>query len=98
MGRYFGLANLTKGQEISSYWKNMLPSLDEVHSIGKQLGWDLTSDEIVSGSYCDWFIWNGNGFDCVDDPELRIRCSSPSVFGYVDGKVVSEHDKTFFFN
>jgi hypothetical protein len=50
MGRYYGLINHTKNHKVSSYWKNVPPSLKNIIQIATIFGWDR-EDAIFTGSY-----------------------------------------------
>lgn len=56
MGSYYGLRNLTKKHNVSSYWKGSPPSITELKEIMVKLGWDET-DNIVSYCYCDGYVY-----------------------------------------
>jgi hypothetical protein len=75
MGRYFGIANGTKEQRISSYWK-----ADEwcnCYEVMHQFHWDKT-DAIYSGCYSDYWDFEydpeNNKMICVnkDDADITL--------------------------
>lgn len=52
MGRYFGIANSTTNEHVSSYWKG--DSWCDCYQVMHQLHWEKT-DEIYSASHSDMY-------------------------------------------
>jgi len=98
MGRYFGLRNYTRHQQVSSYWKGYPPEVDEVIEIMRFLEWS-TSDVIVSGCYDSWYIWKNN--DWTDEWDCKVE-DVPEWESYgwdQDSMTINDNfDGIFFFN
>ena len=66
MGRYFGLCNLTKHHNVSHYWKNNPPDIDDLNMIAVIFAWDLKNDIIETYSYCDRYSYSNDQKDWID--------------------------------
>jgi len=101
MGRYFGVANLTKGHSVSSYWKGCPPSGDDMERMEKIFGWDLENDLIISCSYCDNFEWDNGWDDFVMDFEITENEGEVRINNYTNDKtdiLVNGKKKNFTLN
>jgi hypothetical protein len=58
MGMYYGLTNRTKRHNVSHYWKNNPPTIEELNHISKIFGWNLEEDVIETGSYCSFYKYD----------------------------------------
>jgi hypothetical protein len=78
MGRYFGLANHTKKQRISNYWKNSTEC--DIYAVMHRYNWSHT-DKIVCGSYESHYRieftvagTDANGNAIIKKEVSRIEC------------------------
>lgn len=56
MGKYYGIINESKRHKISSYWKGLPPTIEELKEIIKEFKWDK-EDKIIASSYEDSYIY-----------------------------------------
>ena len=106
MGRYFGVRNINKNHNISSYWKGNPPNSDEIFEIIKKFKWDST-DIIISCCYDTAYIFINNEFieyEFYNNEDKYTKfihyieeryCSVPEKNNNIDG---GDFDSTFFMN
>ena len=74
MGRYFGIANRTKSESISSYWKSC--KWCDCHEVMHQFHWDQ-NDKIHSSCYDSYYEFEydpkTNSMICTDNMDLIMR-------------------------
>jgi len=73
MGRYYGVKNFTKRHNVSSYWKNCVPPIEEIEQMTTMFGWNLKDDEIYTFSYSDGYklVEEDNIYKFVDMSKVR---------------------------
>lgn len=79
MSEYYGLINVTKKEKISSHWKKH-PSLYELKQIAILRQWDLSKDNIISGSYYSLFTYQNNTWEEIE--HIDHDFDSDDMIGY----------------
>jgi hypothetical protein len=69
------LKNLTRKHSLKTVWVEVHPHLDYVKDISKTLGWNLSTDVVISTSELSWAnykdgAWESHTFAEANPPEL----------------------------
>ena len=97
MPRYFGLKNISKAHAVSSFWKDTVPNTTDLRSLVELLNWDLASDIIVCGSYCDFFVYQDNMWHSLITSDAHAHMYAINRFEDVNEKnyIVEDYYITF---
>lgn len=91
MGRHYSLMNVSKGQNVISYfgWKGCRPDINEILQIANILSWDLSNEVITSSTYDDLYVLEENEWKQIQFGD-SLDFEYPTLiqeFEFKDGKV-----------
>lgn len=89
MNNYYCVFNRSKNIKISNFWKNQLPTIDQMSCIIHAFGWN-SNDILIALCVENYYKWNWNSFtfddnaiSYADEMIYGINCvDCPTYYGF----------------